>query len=81
MRDERISLASLCSRFLLQDGPEEDDQPHVEPDVRHDHPGLVHPTDVITVEIWDYDVVGQHDFLGLGPFELASLQQGMEKRS
>lgn len=42
-------------------------------------PAPVHPTDVITVEIWDYDVVGQHDFLGSGHFELASLQQGMEK--
>lgn len=39
---------------------------------------MVDPSDVLTVELYDYDTYGQHDFLGSVHQEMAGLMQGVE---
>lgn len=42
-------------------------------------PAPVKPTDILTVEVWDYDKFGEHDFLGSAHVEMAGLLQGQER--
>jgi Ca2+-dependent lipid-binding protein len=40
---------------------------------------VVQPSDVLTLEIYDYDTYGQHDFLGSVHVTMDGLAQGMER--
>lgn len=42
-------------------------------------PGPPQPTDILTLEIYDHDAVGQHDFMGSAHVEMAALNIGMER--
>ena len=42
-------------------------------------PDLPQPTDILTVELYDYDVVGAHDYMGSAHVEMANLQAGVER--
>lgn len=43
-------------------------------------PGPIQPSDILTLVLYDYDVVGDHDFLGSAHVEMAGLVQGVERQ-
>ena len=42
-------------------------------------PSQPQPNDLVTIDVYDYDSIGDHDFLGSAHCELSGLMQGQEK--
>jgi len=40
---------------------------------------MVQPSDILTLELYDYDTIGEHDFMGSVHVDMAGLMQGVER--